>query len=83
MIKLCDLNGSFLAILVGQREKCWWEFFFDPSQWWDHILEKVIGHQSYQHSHDCAFIAFVDVNLATLFLLLSYRDLIFGIVVVN
>jgi hypothetical protein len=83
VIKLCDLNGSFLAILVSQREKWWWEFFLDPLQWWDHKLEKVIGHQSYWHSHDRGFIALVDVNIATLSLLLSYHSLIFGIVVVD
>jgi hypothetical protein len=24
-----------------QKERLWQEFFSDPSQWWDHRLEKV------------------------------------------
>jgi hypothetical protein len=30
------------VVCAGQKEKLWWTFFSDPSQWQDHRLEKVI-----------------------------------------
>ncbi len=44
---LCLVNDfqQFLWFLAEQRrmiENLWQEFFSDPSQWWDHRLEKVM-----------------------------------------
>jgi hypothetical protein len=33
VIKLDDLKGGFSAVPAGNREKLWWEFFLDPSQY--------------------------------------------------
>jgi hypothetical protein len=30
------------VVCAGQKEKLWQAFFSDPSQWWDHRLEKLI-----------------------------------------
>jgi hypothetical protein len=45
LIKVHNLIGSFSAVPGVQREKLWWEFFLDPSQWRDHRSEKVTEHQ--------------------------------------
>jgi hypothetical protein len=49
----------------------WIEFFLDPSSWWDHILTSN-EHQTSQSSRVNGAIAFVEVNLVALSLLLSY-----------
>jgi hypothetical protein len=33
--------SPILAVSLGHKEKLWWEFFLDPSQWWDHRSRKV------------------------------------------
>ncbi|CAK9214874.1 unnamed protein product [Sphagnum troendelagicum] len=43
VIKVHDWEGSFSAVLGGQTEKLWREFFVDPSHWWDHRPEKTNG----------------------------------------
>jgi hypothetical protein len=70
-IKVHDFNAIFSAVLGGQREKLWREFFLDPSQWWDYRLEKVIEHQSCQSSHVNATIALLGVNRGAICWLLS------------
>jgi len=30
------------VVCAGRKEKLWRAFFSDPSQWWDHRLEKLI-----------------------------------------
>jgi hypothetical protein len=32
-------------VFGGQKEELWYVSSVDLSQWWDHILEKVIRHQ--------------------------------------
>ncbi len=37
-------STSSCGFLVGRErfvERLWWEFFSDPSQWWDHRSAKV------------------------------------------
>jgi len=74
VFKLHDIKRIlFLVIPTCQKGKMWIEFFLDPSSWWDHILtRKVNEHQTSQSSHVNGAIAFVEVNLIALSLLLSY-----------
>jgi hypothetical protein len=74
-INVHDLNMSFSLVLGGQREKLWWEFFLDPSQWWDHRPKKVIEHQSYQSSYVNAAIALLGVNLVAICCYLAWSKL--------
>ncbi|CAM6040640.1 unnamed protein product [Sphagnum compactum] len=35
---------------AGEKEKLWQEFFSDPSQWWDHRLDKVnVNYPDFKH----------------------------------
>jgi hypothetical protein len=68
---LSNYKGSFSSVPGGQRQKLWWEFLLDPSQWWDHRLEKVSEHQTCQTSNFNGGIALVVVNLLALSWLLS------------
>ncbi len=45
VLNVHDLMGGFSAVPGDEREKLQWEFFLDPSQWWDHRSEKVTEHQ--------------------------------------
>ncbi len=55
-----DLIGSFSAARRGPREELWQDLFLDPSQWWEHRLEKE--HQPCQSSRVNGAIGLIGVN---------------------
>jgi hypothetical protein len=76
-IKELNLMGSFSAVLGGQIEKQWQEFFCVLSNL-VHRSEKVTEHQSCQSSFVNGTIALVAVNCIALSWLLSCHVLNFG-----
>jgi hypothetical protein len=76
-IKVLNLMGSFSAVLGGQLEKLWQEFFCVLSNW-DRRSEKVTEHHSCQSSFVNGAIALVGVNCIALSWLLFCHVLNFG-----